>query len=367
MGYSDFNALKKALPQAVRFQKNGLAVENVNLLRDAFIDELVYQAVFGKEKAREAAFWVIWAASQALGCGAGSLQGIRNAVGRGQLRGYQLPVIKIPGLAYDAARTAIRAAKALECGILVFEISPEDSRETGVDPAEFAACALGAAIREDWDLPVLLQLGPIPADPRTVLSDLGAFTGSVKSLAEAGVRSGFYNIALESGLSPGSEGTDELNRYRASMADAIGELRRAAPEGIEIAVFWEDGSPEKDSGRLDLNRAVMRGFTELVFDHPHFPSELGEEIRRDAVALSAEASGDPQVIDPFIRKARASGFGTLKRQIWELKQQIRDDITRRMFARLIYTLKGMEVDMTAEVMRRHVIPVPVERQRPERF
>jgi hypothetical protein len=68
----------------------GLTVHDEAALRGALMDDLVFEAVFNDDDGlREAARWVIWSVSQALGCGSASIHELYRA--RGPRRGAGRP------------------------------------------------------------------------------------------------------------------------------------------------------------------------------------------------------------------------------------------------------------------------------------
>ena len=64
----------------------GLEVHDEAALRGELMDDLAFEAVFNADaELRDAARWVIWSASQALGCGSASIHELYRARGRGEV------------------------------------------------------------------------------------------------------------------------------------------------------------------------------------------------------------------------------------------------------------------------------------------
>ena len=82
----------------------GLTVHDEAALRGPLMDDLVFEAVFNEDAGlRDAARWVIWSASQALGCGSASIHDLYRARGRGEVpatalhrAGDQRPCRRLP-------------------------------------------------------------------------------------------------------------------------------------------------------------------------------------------------------------------------------------------------------------------------------
>src|ERR1700674_2853472 len=125
--------------------------------REGIVDSLVWTAVFGDPEVREAARRTIREAARELQILPASILALYKARGRGEVSGFTVPAVNIRMLAYDTARAAFRAARALDAGLLIFEIARSEIGYTEQRPAEYAAVVLAAAIREGWQGPVFLQ------------------------------------------------------------------------------------------------------------------------------------------------------------------------------------------------------------------
>ncbi|HET9540473.1 MAG TPA: aldolase, partial [Candidatus Limnocylindria bacterium] len=91
-------ALLARLGQAARIDGYRLAVTDEAALRGALMDELAVEAVFNVDPAmRDACRWVVWSASQALGCPSASIQELYLARGRGEVdaTGFTVPAIHV--------------------------------------------------------------------------------------------------------------------------------------------------------------------------------------------------------------------------------------------------------------------------------
>src|SRR6266540_7522827 len=116
--------------------------------RSQTLDSLVWTAVFGQPSVRDAARRSIREAAASLGILPASILSLYKARGRGELSGFTVPAVNIRMLTYDSARAAFRAARALDAGLLIFEIARSEIGYTEQRPGEYAAVMLAAAIRE---------------------------------------------------------------------------------------------------------------------------------------------------------------------------------------------------------------------------
>ncbi len=118
--------LRARLAGIAAIEGDRLTVTDPARFREELIDELVFAAVFETDAdAREAARWVIWSASQALGCGSASIHGLYMARGRGEIGAtdFTVPAINVRAATYLTARLAFRAALERDAATVVFEIA----------------------------------------------------------------------------------------------------------------------------------------------------------------------------------------------------------------------------------------------------
>src|SRR3972149_9544994 len=142
-----------------------LQITDESRFRNELVDSLVFDAVFNPdEPLRDAARWLIWSASQALGCGSASIHDLYRARGRGEFGAtdFTVPAINLRAAAYLTARQAFAAAMERDAGAVIFEIAKSEMAYTDQRPAEYTAVVLAAALRTGWGAPALLPRAPFP-------------------------------------------------------------------------------------------------------------------------------------------------------------------------------------------------------------
>ena len=149
--YSSPAELREALIRSATVRLDGgVVVTNPARFRTEMIDALVWTAVFAPAEARDAARHAIREAAESLGILPASILPLYEARGRGEVSGFTVPAVNVRMMSYDTARAAMRAARKLEVGTLIFEIARSEMGYTEQRPAEYAAVMLAAAIREEW-------------------------------------------------------------------------------------------------------------------------------------------------------------------------------------------------------------------------
>ena len=178
----------------------GLEVSDERRFREEIVDGLAFEAVFADDAAvRDAARWVIWSASQALGCGSASIHDLYRARGRGEVDAtrFTVPAINVRAATYLTARQAFAAALERDAATVIFEIAKSEMAYTDQRPGEYAAVVLAAALREGWRTPVFLQGDHFQFNATKWAADPGPELEGIKDLTREAVGAGFLNIDID--------------------------------------------------------------------------------------------------------------------------------------------------------------------------
>jgi fructose/tagatose bisphosphate aldolase len=248
---------------AVGLVQGGVAVRDPAKLRSAATDRLVWQAVFGAGDEREAARWLLWELGQATGARPASINGLYLARGRGEVGGFTVPAINVRVLAYDTARAIFRTAKAGKAGAIILEIARSEIAYTEQRPAEYVSVLIGAALREGYALPLLIQGDHCQVNHKKYQADPEGEIGEVKKLIAEEVGAGFYNIDVDtSTLVDLSQATLEeqqrANYERAAEITAF--IRDLEPEGVTVSVGAEIGEVGMKNSTVEELHAFMQGY-----------------------------------------------------------------------------------------------------------
>ena len=88
-----------------------LVIDDEARFRSHAAADLAWTAAFTKDDpTAEAARWIVWEASQALGAPSASIQELYLARGRGEVSGFTVPAINIRAQTFDMARTFFETA-----------------------------------------------------------------------------------------------------------------------------------------------------------------------------------------------------------------------------------------------------------------
>ena len=262
--------LRARLESVATISSTGLEVHDEAALRGPLMDELVFEAVFNADAGlRDAARWVIWSASQALGCGSASIHALYRARGRGEFdsTAFTVPAINVRATTYLTARQAFAAAIERDAATVIFEIAKSEMAYTDQRPAEYTAVILAAALREGSRTPVFLQGDHFQFNATKWAADPVGEMEGLRDLTREAVEAGFLNIDIDSStLVDLSQPTvAEQQRVNAENSAELTRLvRELQPAGVTISVGGEIGEVGKSNSTEEELRAYLDGYLAAV-------------------------------------------------------------------------------------------------------
>ncbi len=402
MTFAAAAALLERLEGIARVEGDRLAIDDAGAFRHELLDELVFDAVFhADEPMRDTARWLIWSASQALGCGSASIHELYLARGRGELgaRQFTVPAINARAVAYLTARQAFAAAMERDAGTLIFEIAKSEMAYTDQRPGEYSIVILAAALREGWQLPVFIQGDHFQFNVAKWGADPDAEMDGIKALTREAVAAGFLNIDVDSStlvdLSlPTVPEQQALNA--ANTVELTRLIRSLEPSGVTISVGGEIGEvgktnstepelrdeyglagcvqhgastlPEEAFHHFPANGTaeihLATGFQNILYDGGGLPAELKAEMLAWCVANCADERKADETDGQFLYKTRKKAIGPFKRALWSLRPEARDQIGANLRAKFGLLFDELRVGGTRELVERHVRAVEQPRPPP---
>src|SRR2546428_744138 len=234
------------------------------------IDTLARDAVFGEANAKSNARKQIHVQARKRGAASSSIYPLYAAIGRGEVpRRFTVPAFNIRALTYDAARAVFRAAMRHDVGAFLFEIARSEIGYTEQRPAEYAACVLAAAIRENFRGPVFIQGDHFQASAKKRVTEEGreGETKALEPLIDEAIAAEFYNIDIDTStlvdLSFQSREEQQRANYEGT-AHFTQYIRAREPKGITVSIGGEIGEVGKYNTQPDEVRAYMKGLLQRI-------------------------------------------------------------------------------------------------------
>lgn len=241
-----------------------LKIKDEHRFRNEACDWLVWNAVFNKSEAvRDAARWVVWEASQGLGCPSASIHDLYMARAKDAWKDMTVPAINVRGITYDVARTIFKVLRKHDTNACIFEIAKSEMNYTDQRPAEYATCVLSAALREDWRAPVFIQGDHFQVNAKKFAENRESEIQGLKKLISEAVAAGFYNIDIDTStivdLSKPTT-TEQQRQNFESAAELTRHVRSCEPSGITISVGGEIGEVGTQNSTPEELVAFMEGY-----------------------------------------------------------------------------------------------------------
>jgi len=267
MKVSSVNELKSILSDCADVAE-AVTVTDTKAFRGAPIDKLIYNAVFADSgEVRGTARWMIKSAGLSLGVWPASIQGLYEAMGRGDVRGYTVPAVNIRGMSYDVARALVRAAKKNGAGAFIFEIAKSEIGYTYQRPAEYVAVMLAGAIKEGHEGPLFIQGDHFQVNVKKYAENPEKEVDGLKELIDEAVGAGFYNIDIDTStlvdLSKPELSEQQRLNYEIG-AELTAHVRSAEPAGVTVSVGGEIGEVGEKNSTVQELEAYMEGYLDAI-------------------------------------------------------------------------------------------------------
>lgn len=252
------------LDGTARIEGDRVVVVDEVAFRARTVEDLAWTQTFSEDAATvEAARWIIWEASQALGARSASIQDFYAARARGEFAGLTVPAINIRMDTFDMARTIFATARAKGVGPVILELARSEQTYTWQRVSEYAPNCLAGAIAAGWVGPVFIQGDHYQFNAKKYAADPEAMTEEIRKACRDAVAAGYLNIDVDSStlVDLSKETVEEQQRVNYTRAaDITALIRELEPEGVTISVGGEIGEVGKQNSNVAELRAYLDGF-----------------------------------------------------------------------------------------------------------
>jgi fructose/tagatose bisphosphate aldolase len=258
------SGLLESLAGIAHVEGERLAIDDERAFRSQGIRDVVWSATFSDDAATvEAARWIVWEASQALGCPSASIHELYMARGRGEVSGFTVPALNLRTQVFDMAAAACRAARAMDAGAVIFELARSEQEYTFQRPGEYITSVLAGCIAAGWQGPVFVQGDHYQFNAVKYAADPEGVTGTLRKATSDALAVGYGNIDIDSStlvdLSlPTVDEQQRVNYTRAAELTAL--IREQEPEGMTVSVGGEIGEVGKQNSTETELRAYLDGY-----------------------------------------------------------------------------------------------------------
>jgi fructose/tagatose bisphosphate aldolase len=261
---SSASDLLARLDGVIHIEDGVLVVDDEARLRGDGIRDLAWTAAFTDDEAAiEAARWIVWETSQAMGARSASIHELYLARGRGEVGGFTVPAINVRAQTFDMARTTYEAAEAADVGAVILELARSEQTYTYQRPIDYATSVLAGAVAAGWKGPVFLQGDHYQFNAKKYAADPEAVTEEIRRACRLAIDAGYRNIDIDSStlVELSRENLDEQQRenyLRAAELTAL--IRSLETDGVTISVGGEIGEVGKQNSTEGELRAYLDGY-----------------------------------------------------------------------------------------------------------
>lgn len=260
--------LNNLLNGIVEFTESETRVINSKNLTGETMDRLIYNALVNSdEEVKNNASKAIKAVACSLGIFPASIQGLYEAIGRGDVSGFTVPAINIRGLTYDVARSIFRAAIDDNVGPVIFEIARSELGYTEQSPEEYSLNIIAAAVREGYVGPLFIQGDHFQLKAKAFREDRDKEIESLKVVIKEAIDAGFYNIDIDSSTLVDLEKDNVVEQQRDNFEVAAcltDYIRGLEPEGVTVSVGAEIGEVGGKNSTVDELRVFMDNYNKAL-------------------------------------------------------------------------------------------------------
>ncbi|MBT7180456.1 MAG: aldolase [Nitrospina sp.] len=258
------NQLKNIATQ----DNGGVKIEDADKLRGDVLDQLVQNAVLNPSaEIKGLSRFLIKSAALELGIVNSSIQGLYDARGRGEVKGFTVPALNIRGMPYELCRAIFRTAIKSNAGAFIFELAKSEMSYTFQEPTELSTVILAAAIKEGFAGPVFIQGDHFQVNVKNYAQDPKKEIAGLKNLIQRGISGGFYNIDIDTSTLVDLSKPNVVEQQRANFevgVELTQYIRELEPDGVTISVGGEIGEVGKENSNEQELRAYLDNFNELL-------------------------------------------------------------------------------------------------------
>jgi fructose/tagatose bisphosphate aldolase len=239
-----------------------LVVDDEAAFRADGIRDVAWSATFSEDVATvEAARWIVWEASQELGCPSASIHDLYMARSRDEYSGWTQPAINLRTQVFDMAAAGCRAAMELDAGSPIWELARSEQAYTYQRPGEYITSVLAGCIHAGWRGPVFIQGDHYQWNAKNYAVDPEKVTGALHTATQTALSAGYGNIDIDSStlVDLSFETLDEQQQVNYTRAAELAAMIRIEEE-LVTSIGGEIGEVGKDNSTPAELRAYLDGF-----------------------------------------------------------------------------------------------------------
>lgn len=191
--------------------------------------------------------------------------------------------------------------------------------------------------------------------------DLRAFMSGYLKLMGKGTR-GISKISVQTGTKHGGVVLPDGTIAQVEIDfKTLEQLSLVARQEYSMAGAVQHGAstlPDEAFDMFPRARAaeihLATGFQNIIYDSPHFPRKLLEDIHRHLGEKYSNEREPKDTEEQFIYKTRKKAFGDFKKELWSLPTDVTDKLRDALQERFALLFKKLNVIGSADVVKQYV-------------
>jgi fructose/tagatose bisphosphate aldolase len=205
------------------------------------------------------------------------------------------------------------------------------------------------------------EIGEIGKGNSTV-GDLRAFMDGYLSRLGTNVR-GISKISVQTGTSHGGVVLPDGSIAQVNIDfKTLEELSKIAREEYGMGGAVQHGASTLPDEAFDMFPQVgtvevhlATGFQNLIYDSPHFPKDLLDEIYKHLSTQYRQEKKEGETEEQFLYKTRKKAFGDFKKEMWNLPKRNLGEIMRELEERFSLIFQKLNVVNTTDLVSRFAV------------
>jgi fructose/tagatose bisphosphate aldolase len=174
---------------------------------------------------------------------------------------------------------------------------------------------------------------------------------------------GISKISVQTGTSHGGVVLPDGSVAQVSIDfNTLKELSRVAREEYGMGGAVQHGASTLPDEAFDMFPQVdtvevhlATGFQNLVYDSPHFPKGLRDEIYKHIAVSYSQERKPEETEEQFLYKTRKKAFGDFKKELWHLPKANLNEIMKELEERFSLIFHKLNVTNTTDLVNKYVV------------
>jgi fructose/tagatose bisphosphate aldolase len=203
------------------------------------------------------------------------------------------------------------------------------------------------------------EVGEI-GDKDTTVEEIKIFmNGYKKVLSQCGDLKGIIKLAVQARTTHGGIllPSGQLKKIKGDFS-TLKELSREAKKYGTAGIVQHGAStlPKKYFSRFPENEVceihLATNFQNIIYDSPYFPDKLKDKIYNWLKKKFQKQKKETETDVQFLYKFRKRALGPFKKEIWDIPQKDRDEISEQLEKEFVFLFKALKVSNTKNLIKK---------------